>query len=283
MLLICSIARADTSRARQPTYLLWGVLSLGVSDRAAELVRSMLEGELHRSVGGQLITQPEGLTDEVRQLVDACGGTTECIAEAGGALGVDRIIFGVVTSIGDLYNLKLKLIDVHSHKDISKAGTSFDGERSKMLEAMQVLLFELIDPARLKGFLALELPLDGATVFVDSLEVGHTPLPAPITVEAGEHSLKITSPLMKDYFTFFTVYHEKTTTVRVDAEKVQALQAQLEAAVQVPIYKKWWFWAATTVGVGVAAGAGFYLAESGKSGAPPATLGTLDMSATGTR
>jgi hypothetical protein len=268
---------------RDITYLVWSVELLGMDLNTPNLLRDMLKLELKRVLGNQLVDMPAWVDNAILQRVAECGASAECLADAGGAMGVDRVINGVASTLGDAFNFNLKLVDTRTGKVLNKAQASFTGTRDQMLESMQALVLKLVDPTFTAGALAVELALSGVEVYVDGRLVGVTPLPGAVgNLAAGDHTLKLTSAFMKDYFTFFTVSLGKTTTVRVDGAQVQTLTAQLEAtgAIETPFYKRWWFWAvAGGVAASVAGGTAYLMSRDNGNGTPGTSLGTVDMRA----
>ncbi|MBI5507126.1 MAG: PEGA domain-containing protein [Deltaproteobacteria bacterium] len=266
-------APADVSA----TYVLWELAPLGIEPRTAVLLQDMLMLELSRVLGDKLVATPSWVDSEIRPLVGACGLAADCLAEAGGGLGVRRVITGVVTTLGDAYSVNLKVIDTGTGKVIAKAQASMTGDRNQMLASIQSLVLKLIDTSLLKGSLLVEIPLKGVNVYIDGDPAGVTPLGGPIDqLSVGEHSLKLSSPVMQDYFTFFTIAPGKQTQIAVDPQHAQSVQAQIEA--NAPFYKRWWFW--TIVGsvvVAAAGGTAYAYSSSGNDGPPQASLGTVDF------
>ncbi|HSI03146.1 MAG: PEGA domain-containing protein [Myxococcota bacterium] len=275
-------ATPRAAEAAPLTYVLWETSGFGIEQETAQLIHEFLRTELRRTLGDHLITEARGLDDETRSRVNRCGATTACLGEAGAALGANRVIVGTVSLLGDAYSLTLKVVNTRTLKEDKRATTNLSGERAKMLEAMQKLIFEVVDTSQLTGTLLVDVGIEGASVWIDSREVGTTPLPRGVEgLSAGEHVLKLTSPLIKDYFTFFQIQPGKTTRVSVDTVQVAALQAELHAAeemVRVPLYKRWWFWTAVA-GLGAAAATTYVLTHQSDGGAPSTSLGDWDMRA----
>ena len=272
-------SEGDPERATA-VYILWGIDSLGVEDKTIGLLSDMLKLELEKLLADRLKPTQE-IQITARTAAYACGGTPKCIAKVAEPLGVRRVISGVAAQVGESYDLNLSVIDATDGKIVSKARASLSGERSIMLGAMQLLVYELIDPSLLSGSLMVNVPLDGVNVFIDGELKGTTPLTEPIGgLAVGEHALKLSSPMMRDYFTFFSVHHGKIATVEVEAEKVAALQAEVAAAqnlVDVPIFKRWWFWTAVAgVVLGTAGATAFAVSQDGGNGPAPASLGLID-------
>jgi hypothetical protein len=280
---VANAALASSGETQAPpdakaTYFLWDLAPLGIDIGTAGLLRDTLNLELTKVLGDRLVVPPAWMEVEVRPQVVACGLTTECLAEVGGGLGIDRVVSGVATALGDSYNVNLKIIDTHTGRHIARAQASMTGDRNQMLAAMQTLVAELIDVSLLKGSLAVEIPLAGVSIYIDGELAGTTPLARAIAgISPGEHTLKLSSSAMKDYFSFFTVTPGKQANIRVEPEQITQLQAQLEA--NAPFYKRWWFWSIIgTVAVAAAGGTTYAItSRGGDDGPPAATLGTVDL------
>jgi hypothetical protein len=274
--LIVGLGTASVAGAAPPKYVLWETAGFGVEVDTARLIHELLRSELKRTLGETLITEARGFDDETRQRVDACGATSICLGEAAAALGAQRVIAGTISLLGDSYSLTLKVVDATTLTDSKRVSTTLSGERAKMLEALQKLIFDIVEPGQLTGSLFVDCNLDGASVWIDSREVGVTPLARGIEgLSPGEHVLKLTSPLIKDYFTFFQIQPGKLTRVVVDAVQVEALKAEFQA-IEVPLYKRWWFWTAVA-GLGAAAGTTYVLTRDKGGGAPETSLGDFDF------
>ncbi len=70
--------------------------------------------------------------------------------------------------------------------------------------------------ARPKGTLVLRSMTDGASVQVDGQEVGVTPLPEPVSLPAGKHTLKMTKRGYTEYLDVFTIQGGKATELDID-------------------------------------------------------------------
>ncbi len=221
-------AAAVSDRAR---YALWELLPLGLDDETADILLAMLRSELFEIAGDRLVLSPQAIEPGLRRRVDACEDRVACLAEASGAFGADRVIYGVVTNLGDHYSMSLKLLDTRLRRVIGRETAQLSGARDQLLQQIEILLFKLVAPERLLGELALDIDLAGAEVLVDGESVGTTPLsPATVKLGEGKHSLKVTSPVIEDYFTFFDIHYGKTTRVSVDATRIREVRAELASA-----------------------------------------------------
>jgi TolB-like protein len=66
-----------------------------------------------------------------------CSEDAGCLAEIGGALGVDFLLVGTVGRIGTLHRLDLKLVDAHKAKVVGRVGESIDGGAEQLVDAAQ--------------------------------------------------------------------------------------------------------------------------------------------------
>jgi TolB-like protein len=71
-----------------------------------------------------------------RQLL-GCTEDAACLAEIGGALGVDYILVGTVGRIGGLLRLDLKLVDGKRARVVGRVGTSLEAGAERLVEATQ--------------------------------------------------------------------------------------------------------------------------------------------------
>lgn len=264
------------------TYVLWDVTPLGLGADVARSIDEMLLGELRRILGARLIETEPYVDAETRRHVDICGASTGCLAQVAGALGADRLITGTAATIGDAYGLNLKLVDARRGNDLARAETSLTGQHGEMLEGIHRLILELVAPTLLNGALAIEAELSGANIYLDGKLVGTTPMSSPIEgLTAGEHALKISSPLMEDYFQLVGIHHGKTTHVVVDSRQIEALKAKLAAATHLePLHTRWWFWPAIGGALAVVGGATAYAIWGGAETTtvpPEGSLGYVDV------
>jgi hypothetical protein len=235
---ITATSVAPANKQDRTRYALWELLPLGLDDDTATALLGMLRGELKKIVGERLVLSARAVEPRLRKRVDDCEDKVACLAEASGAFGADRAIYGVVTNLGDHYNMNLKLLDVRSQSVVGRETAQLSGDSNQLLQQIEILLYRLIAPDRLLGELALDIvDLDGAEVEIDGNQVGTTPLTKPsIKLGEGKHSLKVSSPVIEDYFTFFDIHYGKTTHVKVDATHIRQLQAELEGARSVGPY-----------------------------------------------
>jgi hypothetical protein len=164
-----------------------------------------------------------------------------CMAELGGALGVDRLITGDAGKVGTLYIVNLRLLDVRHGQVENRVTESFEGTEEQLLRAVRFAARNLLGlSATAKGSLAVTASQTAANVFVDDAASGKAPTHV-VDLTPGRHALRVASG----------GYFDWHGDVYVDPLETTSVWTQLTARPQA-WYQKWWVW--TIVGVAVAGG-----------------------------
>ncbi|MCK6551571.1 PEGA domain-containing protein [Myxococcota bacterium] len=129
--------------------------------------------------------------EETKQL---CTGEADaaCMAEIGGALGVDFLVYGEVAKIADTYSLSLVLLDIRKAEAANRVNKKITDPRQLLDEtdsAAKLLVQPLLEGK--KGFLVLEIREGGAKVSVDGRTVGVTPLAGRLELAMGAHEVAV--------------------------------------------------------------------------------------------
>lgn len=208
-------------------------------------------------------------TNEIKQMLEFEGmkqtlGCDEmsCLAELGGALGVDYIISGSVARVGESYLLQLQLTDIRRAKSVERVSREYDGDLAGLVDetraAARIAVNDLL--AARSGLLAFNVSEEGATIRVDGAIVGVSPL-APVTAAGGVRTVEVE----KEGFIQFRrdVDVKKDQTLTVDAALIPS--AEYERAYRESIEsERAWGWTALGIGVAglAAAGATYAIASS---------------------
>jgi hypothetical protein len=118
----------------------------GVPGKTAEALTESVTAEVRRRSGGQVITQAEVttlLSLEQQKSMLGCQNDA-CFAEIGGALGVERVVSGDLSRLGESWLLHLKLLDpgkaqVLANSDRRLRGGTIDD----VLDALPAMVAEL--------------------------------------------------------------------------------------------------------------------------------------------
>jgi hypothetical protein len=152
LLLLVAAAAARPAYAAEAAPLRLAVLDLDANDTVAPgVLRTLDELMLAEAQRGGLL-QVLGMSDlravlgleRQRQLLGCDSG--ECLAELGGALGVDRILAGSIGRVGDAYYLNMKLIRATTAVVDARAGREVRGGEAELVDAVRGAVRELIDP-----------------------------------------------------------------------------------------------------------------------------------------
>lgn len=128
------------------------------------------------------------------QLKTAMGCDDEsCLAEIGGALGVDMLVSGTIGKIGSTYVLSLKLVDVKSVKILNREERTLSGPAEVLIEHARIATRRLIQPLldQASGRLLITCNEEGADLRIDDVLVATTPV-KELTVPGGYHKISLT-------------------------------------------------------------------------------------------
>ncbi|HEY3451351.1 MAG TPA: hypothetical protein VGK67_33645 [Myxococcales bacterium] len=126
----------------------------GVSEKTALAITEAITSEVRRVPGVQLITQQEigSLVGLERQKTLMGCGNDSCLAELGGALGVDKMVTGNINKLGETWLFNLKLSDVKKSKIVAQADRRLrKAAIDDLLEQIPAMVGELFGAAPTKG------------------------------------------------------------------------------------------------------------------------------------
>ena len=167
----------------------------GVDKQLAASATSLLAGELNKLDVFRVISR-----EDIRNMLQfekdkqsvGCEADTACLAEIGGALGVEYTVNGSLAKIGDGYVLTLVLNNVRTAQ-VENRTTDNIAKLDQMSAAVgrnaRMLVSKVLKGR--EGFLVLTVVEEGATVKVDGQIKGATPLKGRLTLAWGPHLLEI--------------------------------------------------------------------------------------------
>jgi hypothetical protein len=202
--LLAALAAAAPPPARaadpKPKIAVLDFTANGASKELASAAGGIAANELDRMATFQIVT-----ADAIRNMLafekqrQMLGCTDAgCMAEIGGALGVDWLISGKVTKLAasagvpETYSLDLTLTNVRKAQRESSVIESARTEAElvqKTGKAAQKLVSKIL--AGRSGRLVVVVEETGATVIVDEQVKGTTPLRGAIVLPAGPHALAV--------------------------------------------------------------------------------------------
>jgi len=229
----------------------------GVDRSVAESLTDIVVKEIDRFQAFSTITK-----DEIQKLLEhaeqkqAMGcDDTSCLAEIGGALGVDFLVSGGVGRLGGVYMVSLKLIDVRNAKVVSRQEREVRGSEEELIAASRAAAQALMRPLakEASGKLSVTCSEEGAEVYIDDELVGMTPLGAK-DVAAGLHTVRLRK---KGFIVFARNVTVKTGEVtRLDARLVPSREFREEYEARATTFRTlaWVFTGVAVAATGTAAG-----------------------------
>ncbi|MEW5855031.1 MAG: PEGA domain-containing protein [Myxococcota bacterium] len=205
----------------------------GVSEQVATNLTQVLSVEIKRIQGASVISR-----DDIRAMMaleedKARLGCDEasCLAEIGGALGVDKLIVGTVGKLSESYLVSLRLISVKTVKVESRISESFTGSEDQLIRAIRHAGRKLLGIEAPQGTLAVSTSVEGAELRINEQLKGKLPM-APLALPAGPHTVRISRG---GYFDF-------NGDVYVDPAENTPLWVELRSR-PLQWYQRWWVWA----------------------------------------
>jgi TolB-like protein len=169
-------------RARGVDAAIAGALSTEVTQALSKLgVFAVVSGEDLR----RLLTLEETKA--------ACTGEVDarCMAEIGGALGVELMVHGEVSKLGDRFVVGLTLLDASKASAIARERAEV-GAASELLASTARIARVLVQPllSSRRGALVLDVREPGARVEIDGRAVGVSPVPRQ-DLTMGPHEIRV--------------------------------------------------------------------------------------------
>jgi TolB-like protein len=230
--LVCWLGARPAAAESKRKIAVLELTARGLSDDLAKSITDLVAREVDRS--GLFTTIS---TDDVRAMLQheenkmmlGCNDEA-CLAEIGGALGVELLLSGSVGKIGETFVVSLKLIDVRRAAVVSREERTVQGKADDLVstsrEAVKVLLRPLMKKAQ--GTLALACEEEGAEVYVDDLMIGTTPL-EPRKLPGGYHALRIKKPSFVVFARDVLIEPDQATEVLVSLVPSRAFLEQYES------------------------------------------------------
>jgi hypothetical protein len=186
---------ASAARAKKIKVALMEIRSLGTAANLSDLLSEVALTE----VGSMDRIEAIGRSDiesilgfEKQKKVLGCSDETNCLAEVGGALGVEFIIVGTLGRVGALYRLDMKLVETAKSRVRARTGESVEGQEEKLVASVQKAIHRLLDP------IANELPLPPAPTVTSTTPpvVSTPPASSSSSSSATSHTPPVTTAML---------------------------------------------------------------------------------------
>jgi TolB-like protein len=205
-----------------------------------------------------------------------CSEEMTCLAEIGGALGVDLIVTGSLGKVGDTFIINLQLMNIKSVQVEARVSQTVKGQEDELINAIKKLAEKLlkgVEAAREPAGIKLQSNVNGATVIMDGRELGTTPLAPIMDIVPGKHTLKVSKDGYMPWESTIDLSAGETTTLSSNlveigkervAEKPVAVASEKDEGIPL------WVW---IVGGVVIAGAGAGAAAAASGGSKSSSSG----------
>ncbi|MCK5688775.1 PEGA domain-containing protein [Myxococcota bacterium] len=238
----------------------------GVSKAIADNLTQILSGEIKRTEGTSVISRDDivAMLQLDEQKLELGCDDASCIAEIGGALGVDKLVVGNVGRLGESYVITLRLLDAKSATVDNRLSESFKGSDDQLIDALKYSVRTLlgIDQEGV-GQIVVTASQEEVAVKLNGDTQGKLPIPPLSNLEVGRHSLRLVKKGFFDWRGDVYVNPNGTTVVWAEMKERPAKW-----------YQKWWVWG-IAAGVAIVGGtAAIYASQPAPTtGSGTATVG----------
>ena len=190
---------------------------IGAAENLAKNLTATVVTELSRVHPLEVVSREEilkMLSFEENRMMLGCTDAV-CLAEIGGALGVEYLVTGNVGKVGNRFLVNLQLIDIRQIKVVNRVKRE-SGSEGEMLAAVASGARELVSKvlSEKPGMLMLQVGEEGANVFLDDSLRGVTPI-GVIELASGPHRLRVTKKGFVDWAKEVEINPDETETVEI--------------------------------------------------------------------
>jgi hypothetical protein len=230
-------------KGREISFAVFDLKATGVGPEVVQNLTQILSVEIKRIDGTKVVSRDDLMAlvafDKEKQKF-GCDDAS-CLAEIGGALGVQKLLVGSVGKLAETFVINLVLMDVRKNTADNRVTETFKGEDDQLIRATRRAVRELLGVGVAgTGKLVVTASQTGAEVFIDGVKRGIAP--ASIDgLKPGQHKVRLSRDGFYDWQGDFYVDPLETTSAWAKLFERPAKW-----------YQKWWVW--TLAGVAVAGG-----------------------------
>ncbi len=141
----------DTTQTKEIKIIKVSVMDLkaeiGIDEKIVNLLYEVSLTEFQKYKNVSIISKTDiasMLKHEAQKELTGCNEDS-CMAEIGGALGVDKVVLGNVGKIGESYTISFKLMDIRNAKVEKRVSKTIPANQDKLVPLVKVLANELFD------------------------------------------------------------------------------------------------------------------------------------------
>lgn len=194
--LLCAAAPAFPASDSRVKIAVLDLQARGVDPALVQSAGTLIASELNKLDVFKVISR-----EDIRNMLSfekdkqnlGCEADQACLAEIGGALGVEYIIAGSLAKIGETLVLSLTLNNTRTASVENRVSENVAGKADALIGAIsrdaKVLVSKILKGR--EGFLVLSVAETGAVVKVDGQIRGTTPIKGRMTLTWGPHLLEV--------------------------------------------------------------------------------------------
>ena len=207
---------AEAPADERPSLAILGIKALGISKDTQHILVRNLSAEIEK-LGKQRVVPYQEYRANLEMTNDrvlaVCGVKVDCYVNAGRMMGVQKLVFGVISGLGNSRTVSLKLVDVPDgvlENDVSQAVI---GKPEALIPAIAQLAHTLIE--FVNELKVVVENVQDASVTIDGREVGKGSEVLVKNERVGKHSLQVTREGYDAHTQFFSITYgdRKTLTV----------------------------------------------------------------------
>lgn len=164
----------DTTQTKEIKVIKVSVMDLkaeiGIDEKIVNLLYEVSLTEFQKYKNVSIISKTDiasMLKHEAQKELTGCNEDS-CMAEIGGALGVDKVVLGNVGKIGESYTISFKLMDIRNAKVEKRVSRTIPANQDKLVPLVKVLaneLFESYKEFRTEPFEKIDLEEEPTKIF----------------------------------------------------------------------------------------------------------------------
>ena len=202
-------------KGRKLAFAVMDLRPTGLSEETAQNLTQVLTVEVKGVDGASVVSRQDinsMLQLNATKMELGCGDDS-CMAQIGGALGVDRLIAGDAGRLGQTFIINLRLIDVRKGEIENRITETFNGDEEQLLRAVRHAGRELLGLNAIgSGRIAITVSQNESQVFVDQALKGRAPL-AIESLGIGPHALRVSHDGFFDWHSDVYVDSAETTSI----------------------------------------------------------------------
>jgi hypothetical protein len=240
-------AAPPAAAMRKNSVAVMDTVAQNIPDAIAALTTQTLSSYATNSLGLDVIAKDDVKKlvsfEQLRQLAGCDSGNCSQAADLGAALGVEKILTSTIGKIGERISLSVVVMDVATGKVTGRGTRDLRSEDEIVENARDLAHFALKnEPRESKGYVRITVPVTGAQIGIDGSPYGVSPLPTPVRLLAGKHTIHIEA----------TGYLPFDSAVEVEVGKEFPLEVKLIKKTDVKLAGAGYLpWAGATAGLAV--------------------------------